>query len=94
MTVSLYGEPFNPGEDKDLYVENEELKEEIQKLASQIQYVKIVGMMMENHHLKSKKEGYFSKENFTKNFLQVKDNQGSRKCERIPTLHLTVGIFT
>ena len=38
-------------------------------MAGQIQYVKIVGMLMDNHHIKStKKDGYFSKENFAKNF--------------------------
>ena len=66
-TASLYGEPLENDKDgKDVYVENEELKEEIQKLAGQIQYVKIVGMLMDNHHLKPKKDGYFSKENFFK----------------------------
>jgi len=53
---------------KDVYVENEELKEEIQKLAGQIQYLKIVGMLMENRHIKPKKDGYFSKENCSKHF--------------------------
>merc|ERR1719270_379439 len=53
---------------KDVYVENEELKEEIQKLAGQIQYLKIVGMLTENRHIKPKKDGYFSKENCSKHF--------------------------
>ena len=53
---------------KDIYAENEELKEEIQKLAGQIQYLKIVGMLMENRHIKPKRDGYFSKENCSKHF--------------------------
>lgn len=53
---------------KDVFVENEELKEEIQKLAGQIEYLKIVGMLMENRHVKPKKDGYFSKENCSKHF--------------------------
>jgi len=53
---------------KDVYVENEELKEEIQKLAGQIQYLKIVGMLTENRHIKPKKDGYFSRENCSKHF--------------------------
>lgn len=54
------------GAQKDVYAENEELKEEIQKLAGQIQYLKIVGMLMENRHIKPKRDGYFSKENCSK----------------------------
>lgn len=54
------------GGQKDVYIENEELKEEIQKLAGQIQYLKIVGMLMENRHIRAKKDGYFSKDNCSK----------------------------
>jgi len=36
-------------------------QEEIQKLAGQVQYVKIVGMLMENRHIREKKDGYFSR---------------------------------
>lgn len=57
-------------EPKDLSSENEELKEEIQKLASQIQYLRIVGMLTANFHIKNKKEGYFSEENAVKLFQQ------------------------
>ena len=50
---------------------------EIQKLAGQIQYVKVVGMLMDNHHIKNpKKDGYFSKENFVKN-MGLSDCTGS-----------------
>ena len=73
VTVSMYGEPLENGREvtKDVYAENEELKEEIQKLAGQIQYVKIVGMLMDNHHIKEpKRDGYFSRETFTKSILE------------------------
>ena len=46
------------------------LQEEIQKLAGQIQYLKIVGMLTENRHIKPKKDGYFSKETCSKQFHQ------------------------
>ena len=36
-------------------------QEEVQKLAGQIQYIKIVGMLMDNRHIREKKEGYFSR---------------------------------
>ena len=36
-------------------------QEEVQKLAGQIQYVKIVGMLMDNRHIREKKDGYFSR---------------------------------
>jgi len=82
-TVSMYGEALGTADNgdgqkqKDVYVENEELKEEIQKLAGQIQYVKVVGMLMDNHHIKNpKKDGYFSKENFVKN-MGLSDCTGS-----------------
>ena len=45
-------------------------QEEIQKLAGQIEYLKIVGMLIENPHIRSKKDGYFSKENCTKQLNQ------------------------
>ncbi|XP_063975887.1 probable G-protein coupled receptor CG31760 isoform X3 [Diachasmimorpha longicaudata] len=47
-------------ETTDLYQENEELKEEIQKLAAQIEFMKIVHMEMHNRHIKPKLGGYFS----------------------------------
>ena len=42
------------------------MQEEIAKLAGQIQFLKIVGMISENRHLKAKKDGYFTKENCIK----------------------------
>ena len=62
---------------KDVYAENEELKEEIQKLAGQIQYLKIVGMLTENRHIKPKKDGYFSKESCSKQFQQFLQRNGT-----------------
>ena len=62
---------------KDVYAENEELKEEIQKLAGQIQYLKIVGMLTENRHIKPKKDGYFSKESCSKHFNQFLQRNGT-----------------
>ncbi|GFS85888.1 probable G-protein coupled receptor CG31760 [Trichonephila clavipes] len=47
-------------EPQDLYQENEELKEEVQKLASQIEFMKIVHMEVNNRHLKPKHGGFFS----------------------------------
>ncbi|XP_044579400.1 probable G-protein coupled receptor CG31760 isoform X2 [Cotesia glomerata] len=47
-------------ETTDLFQENEELKEEIQKLAAQIEFMKIVHMEMHNRHIKPKMGGYFS----------------------------------
>ncbi|KAG8037680.1 hypothetical protein G9C98_005891 [Cotesia typhae] len=41
-------------ETTDLFQENEELKEEIQKLAAQIEFMKIVHMEMHNRHIKPK----------------------------------------
>ena len=82
---------MEPDDQRDIYIENEELKvwiafghgfcqlsficllfqEEIQKLAGQVQYLKIVGMLTENRHLKNKQEGYFSKEHYNKTFHQI-----------------------
>lgn len=55
------------------------LQDEISKLAGQIQFLKIVGMMSDNRHLKVRKDGYFSKENCAKqlnlnNLLNVRGN--------------------
>lgn len=49
-----------PEEAVDLYQENEELKEEISKLAGQIEFMKIVHMGVNNRHLKPKPGGYFT----------------------------------
>ncbi|XP_071439411.1 probable G-protein coupled receptor CG31760 [Hetaerina americana] len=50
----------NSDETTDLYQENEELKEEIQKLAAQIEFMKIVHMEMNNRHIKPKPGGFFN----------------------------------
>ncbi|XP_060523083.1 probable G-protein coupled receptor CG31760 isoform X2 [Cylas formicarius] len=59
-SFSLNGIGLVPEEAPDLYQENEELKEEIQKLAAQIEFMKIVHMEMNNRHIKPKAGGYFS----------------------------------
>ncbi|GAB6023026.1 hypothetical protein CHUAL_007117 [Chamberlinius hualienensis] len=59
-SFSLNGIGLVHEEPTDLYQENEELKEEIQKLASQIEFMKIVHMEMNNRHIKPKVGGYFS----------------------------------
>ncbi|KAJ9595751.1 hypothetical protein L9F63_013070, partial [Diploptera punctata] len=62
-SFSLNGIGLMPEETADLYQENEELKEEIQKLAAQIEFMKIVHMEMNNRHLKPKPGGYFNAAN-------------------------------
>ncbi|XP_063244270.1 probable G-protein coupled receptor CG31760 [Bacillus rossius redtenbacheri] len=59
-SFSLNGIGLVPEETADLFQENEELKEEIQKLAAQIEFMKIVHMEMNNRHLKPKPGGYFN----------------------------------
>lgn len=59
-SFSLNGIGLVPEEAPDLYQENEELKEEIQKLAAQIEFMKIVHMEMNNRHVKPKTGGYFT----------------------------------
>lgn len=59
-SFSLNGVGLMHEEAVDLYQENEELKEEIQKLAAQIEFMKIVHMEMNNRHLKPKHGGFFS----------------------------------
>ncbi|XP_055590502.1 probable G-protein coupled receptor CG31760 isoform X2 [Uranotaenia lowii] len=59
-SFSLNGIGLVPEETADLYQENEELKEEIQKLAAQIEFMRIVHMEMNNRHLKPKPGGYFT----------------------------------
>ena len=54
--------------EKDVFLENEELKEEVAKLAAQVQYLKIVGMLADNIHVKPKRDGYFSKQTCAKHF--------------------------
>ncbi|XP_014256186.1 probable G-protein coupled receptor CG31760 [Cimex lectularius] len=59
-SFSLNGIGLVTEETTDLYQENEELKEEIQKLAGQIEFMRIVSMEMNNRHVKPKPGGYFS----------------------------------
>ncbi|CAH0563492.1 unnamed protein product [Brassicogethes aeneus] len=59
-SFSLNGIGLVSEELPDLYQENEELKEEIQKLAAQIEFMKIVHMEMNNRHVKPKSGGYFT----------------------------------
>ncbi|XP_076662126.1 putative G-protein coupled receptor CG31760 isoform X3 [Halictus rubicundus] len=59
-SFSLNGTGLLPEETTDLTQENEELKEEIQNLAAQIEYMKIVHMQTYNRHLKPKAGGYFN----------------------------------
>ncbi|XP_077274300.1 putative G-protein coupled receptor CG31760 isoform X2 [Temnothorax americanus] len=59
-SFSLNGIGLVPEETTDLFQENEELKEEIQKLAARIEFMKIVHMEMHNRHIKPKMGGYFS----------------------------------
>ncbi|XP_013200885.1 probable G-protein coupled receptor CG31760 [Amyelois transitella] len=57
---SLNGIGLVPDEPPDLYQENEELKEEVQKLAAQIEFMKIVQMEMHNRHLRPRVGSYFT----------------------------------
>ncbi|KAG5872574.1 hypothetical protein JTB14_020966 [Gonioctena quinquepunctata] len=59
-SFSLNGIGLMPDDPLDLYQENEELKDEIQKLAAQIEFMKIVHMESNNRHVKPKIGGYFS----------------------------------
>ncbi|EDX04789.1 GD23825 [Drosophila simulans] len=59
-SFSLNGVGLVPEESPDLYQENEELKEQVQKLAHQIEFMKTVHMQMNNRHLKPKPGGYFT----------------------------------
>jgi len=64
-SFSLNGISVTNEEPPDLYRENEELKEELQKLASQMEFMKIVHMGLNNRHLKPKSGGYFHASNAT-----------------------------
>ncbi|XP_050311439.1 probable G-protein coupled receptor CG31760 isoform X2 [Anthonomus grandis grandis] len=59
-SFSLNGIGLVPEDTPDLFQENEELKEEIQKLAAQIEFMKIVHMEINNRHVKPKAGGYFT----------------------------------
>lgn len=69
-SFSLNGLGVMNDEPADLSQENEELKEEIQKLAAQMEFMKIVHMEMNNRHLKPKPGGYFSEKNSVMNTAQ------------------------
>nr|XP_053642561.1 LOW QUALITY PROTEIN: probable G-protein coupled receptor CG31760 [Cherax quadricarinatus] len=69
-SFSLNGLGVMNDEPADLSQENEELKEEIQKLAAQMEFMKIVHMEMNNRHLKPKPGGYFSEKNSVINTAQ------------------------
>ncbi|RWS22208.1 putative G-protein coupled receptor-like protein, partial [Leptotrombidium deliense] len=53
-SFSLNGVGLVHEETSDLYQENEELKEEIHKLATQIELMKLMQMEINNRHLKAK----------------------------------------
>ncbi|KAL1115882.1 hypothetical protein AAG570_006171, partial [Ranatra chinensis] len=59
-SFSINGIGLVKEETADLYQENEELKEEIQKLAGQIEFMKIVSMEVNNRHIRPKAGGYFA----------------------------------
>ncbi|XP_013794665.1 probable G-protein coupled receptor CG31760, partial [Limulus polyphemus] len=87
-SFSLNGVGLVHEETTDLYQENEELKEEVQKLAAQIEFMRIVHMEMNNRHLKPKHGSFFSQSNtaqspivrsiYTK--FESTDSPGSRIC--------------
>ncbi|XP_067622555.1 probable G-protein coupled receptor CG31760 isoform X2 [Eurosta solidaginis] len=93
-SFSLNGVRLVPEESPDLYQENEELKEQIQKLAHQIEFMKTVHMQMNNRHLKPKPGGYFTitstslQTPFTKNAMSsaqteaVKGGEDSRSAAK------------
>jgi hypothetical protein len=56
-SFSINGVGLVHEETTDLYQENEELKEEIQKLASQVEIMKICQMEFKNRHLPKPKHG-------------------------------------
>jgi hypothetical protein len=59
-------------ETTDLYQENEELKEEIQKLASQVEIMKICQMEFKNRHLPKPKHG--TQSTATANIVNIATN--------------------
>ncbi|XP_037927635.1 probable G-protein coupled receptor CG31760 [Teleopsis dalmanni] len=84
-SFSLNGVGLVPEDSPDLYQENEELKEQVQKLAHQIEFMKTVHMQMNNRHLKPKPGGYFTitstsfQAPFTKNTMSTVQTQ-TTKC--------------
>ncbi|TMW48330.1 hypothetical protein DOY81_006598 [Sarcophaga bullata] len=86
-SFSLNGVGLVPDESPDLYQENEELKEQIQKLAHQIEFMKTVHMQINNRHLKPKPGGYFT---ITSTSFQApfsKSNMSSTQTQTSKTGH-------
>ncbi|KAK7069513.1 G-protein coupled receptor activity protein [Halocaridina rubra] len=81
-SFSLNGLGVMNDEPADLYQENEELKEEIQKLAAQMEFMKIVHMEMNNRHLKPKPGGYFSERN---SFMSSAQSPGAKNTSNTPS---------
>ncbi|CAG5109012.1 Similar to CG31760: Probable G-protein coupled receptor CG31760 (Drosophila melanogaster) [Cotesia congregata] len=66
-------------ETTDLFQENEELKEEIQKLAAQIEFMKIVHMEMHNRHIKPKMGGSLHR---ARRMELLRERKAARERER------------
>ncbi|XP_023347925.1 probable G-protein coupled receptor CG31760 [Eurytemora carolleeae] len=74
-TTSIVGVPYHKNDQMDLYQENEELKEEVQKLAAKVEFFKILGMMADNRHLTPGKQStYFPQEFLDIQMKQYKQN--------------------
>ncbi|XP_067135449.1 probable G-protein coupled receptor CG31760 [Centruroides vittatus] len=92
-SFSLNGVGLVHEETTDLYQENEELKEEIQKLAGQIEFMKIVHMEINNRHLKPKHGNFFSQTSTTqspiiKSMYMKFDSTDSPGCHISPAAEL------
>ncbi|CAG2107392.1 unnamed protein product [Medioppia subpectinata] len=83
-SFSLNGVGLVHEETTDLYQENEELKEEIQKLASQVEIMKICQMEFKNRHLPKPKYGTQSHNN--SNIINISTNpiSGSQTNSQSP----------
>ncbi|XP_076361072.1 putative G-protein coupled receptor CG31760 isoform X2 [Tachypleus tridentatus] len=87
-SFSLNGVGLVHDETTDLFQENEELKEEVQKLAAQLEFMRIAHVEMNNRHLKSKYGSFFKQSNTTQSpvikSIYMKfdstDSPGSRIC--------------
>ncbi|XP_016024742.2 probable G-protein coupled receptor CG31760 [Drosophila simulans] len=90
-SFSLNGVGLVPEESPDLYQENEELKEQVQKLAHQIEFMKTVHMQMNNRHLKPKPGGYFTitstsfQAPYSKNTVSTAQTQTGKDENSTPT---------
>lgn len=71
-SFSINGVGLVHEETTDLYQENEELKEEIQKLASQVEIMKICQMEFKNRHLSKSKHG--TQSTATSNIVNISTN--------------------